>query len=322
MSVDYSTRRGFRWIGASTLLVLFLTLMITSTVSGAALTQGITRPFSYGAWLGDFPTTTSVAAFEQTSGRHLAVGQFYIDWATSFSFIQPDLQVLDADHSQAMVTWMPNQYNTQQIASGVADSYIQNFALAVRKYGKTIQLRPLHEMNGNWYSWSIGNSAVNTNASYIQAWQHIVTIFRQVGAKNAKFIWSVNAGNVGVGSSFTGAYPGNSFVDYIGVDGYNWGTTQSWSTWQTFDQIFSAPYQAITQVSSKPVLITEWASTEIGGNKAAWITDAFQQLASSKYARVVGENWFNMNKETDWRINSSPAALTSFQTATGGHITP
>jgi mannan endo-1,4-beta-mannosidase len=51
------------------------------------------------------------------------------------------------------------------------------------------------------------------------------------------------------------------------------------------------------------------ASAEIGGDKAVWITDAFQQLASSKYARVVGAYWFNMNKETDWRINSSAAAL-------------
>lgn len=321
MSVYYSKWRGFRWFGFSTLLVLFLTLLTPSVVSGAASTQSSTRPFSYGAWLGDFPTTASVATFEQLSGRHLGVGQFYIDWATSFSFIQPDLQVLDADHSEAMVTWMPSQFNTQQIASGVADSYIQNFALGVRSYGKPILLRPLHEMNGNWYSWAIGGSTVNTNASYIQAWQHIVTIFRQVGAKNAKFIWSINAGNVGVGASFTGAYPGDSFVDYVGVDGYNWGTTQPWgSTWQTFDQVFSLPYQALIQTSSKPVLITEWASAEIGGNKAAWITDAFQQLASSKYARVVGENWFNMNKETDWRINSSPVALSSFQAAMKVHI--
>jgi mannan endo-1,4-beta-mannosidase len=319
MSNYFSKWPGFKWFCFLALLVLFLTIAVGTTISRAASTQIITRPFSYGAWLGDFPTTTSIADFQQLSGRHLDVGQFYIDWATSFSFIQPSLQALDSDQSTAMVTWMPNQYTTPQIASGLADSYIQSFASAVRSYGKTIQIRPLHEMNGNWYPWGIGDSTVNTNTSYIQAWQRIVTIFRQVGATNAKFIWSINASNVGAGASFTGAYPGDNYVDYVGIDGYNWGTTQSWgSIWQTFDQIFSSPYQAITQVSSKPVLITEWASAEIGGNKAAWITDAFQQLASSKYARIVGENWFNMNKETDWRINSSPAALAAFQAAIGG----
>jgi beta-mannanase len=309
---------GLRWFCLSALLVLFVTIITPTLASRAASTQ-ITRSFSYGAWLGDFPTTASVSTYEQLSGHHLDVGQFYIDWSSNFSFIQPYLQTLDADHSTPMVTWMPSQYNTQQIANGAADSYIQNFAIGVRNYGKPIQLRPMHEMNGNWYSWGIGDSSVNTNASYIKAWQHIVTIFRQQGATNAKFIWSITSSNVGAGSSFTGAYPGDNYVDYVGVDGYNWGTTQSWgSTWQSFDQIFSAPYQALTQLTSKPILIPEWASAEIGGNKAAWITDAFQQLASSKYARVVGADWFNMNKETDWRINSSSAALAAYQAALGG----
>lgn len=316
--------RGFRWICSIALLLLSLTAVITSTsVSRAASSTVITRPFSYGAWLGDVPTTASIADFEQMSGHHLDVGQFYMDWATDLSAVQPSLQALDADHSQALLTWEPWNHNTQQIASGQLDSYIQTIATEVRNYGKTIQIRPMHEMNGNWYPWAIGDSTVNTNASYIQAWQRIVNIFRQVGATNAKFVWSINAGNVGSGSSFTGAYPGDGYVDYVGVDGYNWGTTQSWgSTWQPFDQIFSSPYQALTQLTRKPVLITEWASTEIGGNKAAWITDAFQQLASPKYAQVVGADWFNMNKETDWRINSSAAALAAYSAALGGGTSP
>lgn len=322
MSSRFSTSRRFKWVCTIVLplLALLFTLLLSTTISRAAVIQ---RAFSYGAWLGDFPTTSTIAGFQQISGHHLDVGQFYIDWATSLPTVQSSIQALDANQSETMITWMPNQYTTPQIASGQADSYIQSFAQAVRSYGKPIQLRPLHEMNGNWYVWGIGDSTVNTNASYIQAWQRVVTIFRQQGATNAQFIWSINATNVGAGASFTGAYPGDAYVDYVGIDGYNWGTSQSWSSWQTFDQIFSAPYQAVTQVSKKPVLITEWASAEVGGNKAAWITDAFQQLASSKYTRIVGENWFNMNKETDWRINSSPAALSAFQAAVGsGTPTP
>lgn len=316
--------RGFRWFGISGLLVfVFLFAIMVQAAGSPVRAATITRPFSYGAWLGDFPTASSITGFEQISGHHLDVGHFFIDWATNFSSIQAPLQALDADQSQAMVTWEPWQYNTQQIASGQADSYIQSFALGVKSYGKTIQLRPLHEMNGNWYPWGIGDSTINTNTSYIQAWQRIVNIFRQNGVTNAKFVWGINAANVGAGASFTGAYPGDSYVDYVAVDGYNWGTTQSWgSVWQTFDQIFSTPYQALTQFTSKPLLIPEWASAEIGGNKAAWITDAFQQLASSKYSRVVGAYWFNMNKETDWRLNSSPAAQAAYQAAVASTPTP
>jgi beta-mannanase len=315
MSEFSAKRYSLRWLCSIAFLVLFVMTLAPTEVSRAASTQ-ITRPFFYGAWMGGYPTTAGVTDYEHLSGRHLDVGQFFINWSTSFSSILPFLQSLDTNHSQAMVTWEPWEYTTQQIRSGQADAYIHGFARGIHTYGKTIQIRPMHEMNGNWYPWALGNSMVNTNTSSITAWKHIVDIFRQEGATNAKFVWCISASNVGVGASFTGAYPGDSYVDYVGVDGYNWGTTQSWgSTWQTFDQIFAPSYQSLTQISSRPVLIPEWASTEIGGNKAAWITNAFQQLSSSKYSRVVGAYWFNMNKETDWRINSSSPSLTAYKTA-------
>lgn len=303
------------WFYYATLLTLALTIKVP-TIAAQAASLAIPRPLSYGAWLGDFPTAANIHAFEQLTGHHLDGGNFFINWSTSFSFIVPSLQALDKDQSQAMVTWEPWEYNTQMINNGQLDNYIRDFARGVRSYKKILLLRPMHEMNANWYPWALGDSKVNTNTSYIQAWKHIVNVFRQEGATNAKFVWSINTESVGVGASFVGAYPGDGYVDYVGVDGYNWGTTQSWgSTWKTFDQTFSSSYQALTRISSKPVLIPEWASAEIGGNKAAWITDAFQQLVSAKYSRIVGVYWFDMKKETDWRIDSSQAALEAYKSA-------
>ena len=63
-------------------------------------------------------------------------------------------------------------------------------------------------------------------------------------------------------------------------------------------------------------MIGEFASTEVGGNKAAWITDAAARMKSS-YPQLRAFAWFNMNKETDWRVESSTASLNAFKTAFG-----
>jgi endoglucanase len=64
-------------------------------------------------------------------------------------------------------------------------------------------------------------------------------------------------------------------------------------------------------------MIGEFASSELGGNKAAWITDAAARMGAA-YPQLRGFVWFNYNKETDWRVESSSAALNAFQSAFAG----
>ena len=277
--------------------------------------QDITRPFALGAWLGGWPTTSNIQQFQQDSHHHLDVGSIFLNWSAPLTVAQSSLQALDANNSIADITWEPLGANTRQIANGQFDSYIKNFADQVRSYGKIIHIRLMHEMNGNWYSWGIGDSSVNTNQSYIQSWQHIVNIFRQEGATQAKFIWCINHYSVGANASTTAAYPGDNYVDYMSIDGYNWGTTRPWGGWQSFDQIFGPAYQDLTKISHKPIIISEWASTEVGGSKAAWINDSFQRLGSGSYNQIVETDWFNESKETSWAIESSQSAQNAYAAA-------
>ena len=185
----------------------------------------------------------------------------------------------------------------------------------IKSYGKEIWLRPLHEANGDWYPWAIGHkNRVNTNESYIAAFRHVVDIFRNNGVTNVKWVHNVNCNNVGEGTSFLGFYPGDNYVDYTSIDGYNWGTTQSWgSVWQTFDQIFLQSYNALKAIN-KPIILAEFSSAEIGGDKAKWITDSYNTIRTS-YDNIFAAVWFHENKETDWRINSSAATLEAFKKA-------
>ncbi len=76
---------------------------------------------------------------------------------------------------------------------------------------------------------------------------------------------------------FSAYYPGDDWVDDVGLDGYNFAAVHDVS-WMSFTQLFQQSYQQLTALTSKPVMITETASTEAGGNKAGWITQAFDRI--------------------------------------------
>jgi beta-mannanase len=127
-----------------------------------------------------------------------------------------------------------------------------------------------------------------------------------------RWVWSPNVAN-GNTTPFSKVYPGDAYVDWVALDGYNWGKTQSWSSWMSFTNVFGPSYSALTRMTNKPVMIAEVGSAEAGGNKAAWIRQSFLQEIPSKFPKVRAVVWFDVNKETDWRVNSSSAALAAFK---------
>ncbi len=136
-------------------------------------------------------------------------------------------------------------------------------------------------------------------------------IFRQEGATNVRWVWSPNIAYPG-STPFAQVYPGDAAVDWIGLDGYNFGTSQSWSQWTDFVGVFGPSYDGVTQMSGKPLMIGETASSELGGDKAAWITHGLLTDVPKRFPRLRAIIWFDENKETDWRINSSSTALAAF----------
>jgi beta-mannanase len=196
----------------------------------------------------------------------------------------------------------------------VHDTLIRTRAQAARDTSQKFFLRWGHEMNGNWYPWDGFHNGANAAAptKYIAAYRHIHDLFTQTGASNVLWVFSPNADSVpgDAWNQWSNYYPGDSYVDWLGFDGYNWGTVQTGSIWRTFEAIGSSIYPSLA-AKGKPLMIPETASAEQGGNKAAWISallSTFQQSFPAIKALV----WFHMNKETDWRIDSSAAAKDSF----------
>ena len=291
----------------------FLFSMILTPVAAMA--------FQVGAWVGGpgqypQPTQQNVKAFQDLQGTHLDLISYFAlfdinDWNATAQYAN----VAKNNGSTLVVTWMANGYNAQELVNGKADNYIREYAKGVKGFGDEIWLRPLHEANGDWYDWGVGKSgAGNTDANVAEAFRHIVKIFKEEGVTNVKWVWTTNASNQGSGTTLTGNYPGDDYVDYISIDGYNWGTCQSWSSWQTFSQVFKKAYNALANIN-KPLFIAEISSSERGGNKAEWITDMFEHFATD-FSRVFAVMWFSQSKEAnegDWALNTSQAAVDAWK---------
>ena len=295
--------------------LLVFSMLFSCSISTQTYAGDINRELKNGAWVGTQPSESEIAKYQELQGKKLDFVQQFVNWSTNFDWIRPYADAVYKNGSILMITWESWEYNTVDIKNGKADAYITRMARDIKAYGKEIWMRPLHEGNGDWYPWAIGYAGrVNTNDTFKAAFRHIVDIFRNNGANNVKWVYNINCSNVGDGTSFLDIYPGDNYVDYTSIDGYNWGTTQSWgSTWQTFDQIYSQAYNALRSIN-KPIILAEIASTEVGGNKANWITETFNTIRTN-YDKIFAVMWFSENKETDWRINSSNAALEAYRKA-------
>jgi beta-mannanase len=171
-------------------------------------------------------------------------------------------------------------------------------------------------MNGNWNPWSEGVNG-NVAGQFVAAWRHVHALFVAAGASNVVWMWNPMIDFAG-STPLAGLYPGDAYVDVVGLDGYNWGTSQTWSHWQSPSQIFSATVATVRKLTTRPIVLCEVASSEVGGNKATWITGFFSYL--KKTPAITGFVWFEFDKETDWRVESSAASLAAFVKGLSGLV--
>jgi hypothetical protein len=216
------------------------------------------------------------------------------------------------------------QFTLASISNGSHDAYITKFAQAAAAWKNPFFLRFDAEMNGWWLPWSEQTNG-NQPGDFVRAWRHTVDIFRAQGATNVTWVWCPNI--VGPKStSMNELYPGDNYVDWVSTDGYNYGTDRS-NLPQSFNQIFGYSaydggydtYQMLqTLAPTKPIMIAEVGSSETGGSKAAWLTDAFGTQLPNNFPAVKAVMYFNWNDgdtALSWPIESSAAATSAFAAA-------
>lgn len=275
------------------------------------------------------------ATIEQI-GRPIELVMYHTHWGTNSGIFDPSLlQYIDERGGTPFITWEPwvpiyaggvavadqPDFSLANIVAGGFDTYIDSWATGLAEWGKPVVLRFGHEMNADWYPWGVGANG-NTAPQFIDAWTYLHDRFNAAGAENVSWVWSPFASASAVDRSEVVAledvFPGDAYVDYVGATGFNWGDTpQPWGVagWDTFTDIFQGIYDELQTLSSRKVMITETASAELGGDKAAWITSAFLTEIPELFPNIEAVVWFNVLKETDWRIDSSVESLRAFVTA-------
>lgn len=286
--------------------------------SEAVMARAESGPPAFGVIIEGGPSNMAeLDALEHAAGQSAQIFSYYQLWA--YNSFDPALNnAIVARGMTPEITWEAwdwlkgvdqPEYSLARIIDGGHDAYIHSWARAVRTWKKPIRIRLMHEMNSPHYPWGVTVNG-NTPAQFVAAWRHVVDIFRANRANNVQWVWAPASSQDGT-VPIAQIYPGDKYVDWVGVDGYNWGSSVSWSNWRSFDQVFGPTLADFKLIApSKPVAISETSSAEVGGDKAAWITEFFGKLKDNPQIRSF--TWFHYNKENDWRITSSESARRAF----------
>lgn len=294
------------------------------------------NPSSYGAALDQY---------KQMVGKYPTYAWASVKWKNrktgEYNQFDPTVKpVLDQYRNRGIspaVTWDPSKgeglHNTDQpdfswkaIASGKQDTYIAQFAKDAAVYHYPFLIRPMAEMDGNYYPWGYSVNGNTNTADFVAAWKHIVDIFRQQGATNVQFVWCQRANDsdtINKGNNrdlLKQLYPGDDFVDFIALDGY----ASSGNKWLSLHDEFAPMYQLQTSISTRPMILFEIGATENPNDpmaKANWITQGFLTAIPQQFPAVRAASWMDApndiinpgNKENDWRLNTSQNSLNAWK---------
>jgi hypothetical protein len=293
-------RETFRRVASAGVVILALSGLFTNAAGKESRGSSILEPAS-GVLLGQFYGAGSIDQTRLKLGRTPVIHLAYYGWATDWtgSVTQADL----AAGRIPLISWEPHNIDFAKIIDGSLDTTIIARANGSKALGKKFFLDFAAEMNGD-EAWSGNNATL-----YVSAYRHIHDLFVAAGANNVVWAWCPNVTDTDGGNRTTmDYYPGDAYVDWTGVDGYNWGTKNG--GWQTFQQVFQNIYPLLA-ARKKPILIGEMASAEAGGDKGKWIDDILPTLHNN-FPLIKAIVWFDINKEADWRISSSPASEAAF----------
>lgn len=274
-----------------------------------------TQPLTLGVAADD--PGSALESFPATAGAPAGVYQWYQAWQGSPAFDAARASAAADRGALPLLTWEPwdpsagvdqPAYRLARIAEGAHDDTVAAFARQVRDWGRPLALRFLHELNATHYPWG---AEVNGNrpADAVAAFRHVRDVFHREGADQVTWVWCVNVPAPGY-APIEPLYPGDDAVDWVAVDGYNGGTALPWGGWQEPEQLFGETLETLDDLADRPLAITEVGSAEQGGDKAAWVHRLFD-LALDRGVRVLV--WFDLAKEADWRIASSPASAAAFR---------
>jgi glycosyl hydrolase family 26 len=295
-----------------------LAILVAIVIAAAAVVFAVSRLVSFSSSTGALPTDQAsylgvyesgalqsyqpVTDFSKAAGMPPNLVGYYSGWEEPFQ-----VSFAETVHSHDAVTllqWDPTGTSVSTIAAGGFDSYLRSFARSVRDFGHPVVIGFGHEMNAYWYSWGYTHLPPST---FVAAWRHIVTLFRDQGASNVTWLWTLQADESGTGT-IASWWPGAEYVTWVGIDGYYYQPSE------TFFSIFGQTIAQVRMFTGLPILLSEVGVGPVA-NQARKIPELF---AGMRQYGTLGLVWFDIAQHQgiyhqDWHIEDNPAAETAFR---------
>jgi hypothetical protein len=240
----------------------------------------------------------SLALRRKQLGREQRIVHRFYPWDGYIPASEPDV----GRNSILMVSWHGSGYDS--INSGREDDNIASVARKLAGMKRPILLRWGWEMNGDWFAWDGSHNGQNA-AGYVKAWRRIHGIFQKNRTTNVAWVWCPNWNNAPAASwnRFQNYYPGDEYVDWVGVDGYNFYG-------ESPDTLFKGIIAAYGK--SKPIIVCETAAVS---DKAQWIGELGKWAGRTPELGALV--WFDTDTQDDsdynFRIDTDAGALKAYQ---------
>jgi Glycosyl hydrolase family 26 len=259
---------------------------------------------------------TAVTDLEAQAGRTFNITYRYHDFSGRL-FPDKSEQQLAASGHILLEDWAPSNFTTgakymwADVAAGKYDaSVIDPEALAMKAYGKPVMLSFEHEMD-------IQVGTQGTAADYVAAYRHVEDQFNALGATNVIWVWTTT-GYSGRDSMFTSLYPGNSYVDWIGWDPYNFASCNG-TPWKDFDQTIDPMYQWLEAngYGDKPFILPEYGTVAAPGQAgvtASWLSHLPAALVTHPNIKAL-LYWDDASGNCNERLTNSIGEMSAFAAA-------
>jgi mannan endo-1,4-beta-mannosidase len=238
---------------------------------------------------------------------------YYSGWGESFdtSFAK----LMRAKNAVTMVQMQPFGATMSGIVAGRSDRYLKRYAREVIAYGHPVILSFASEANGSWYPWGTRHTSAH---EYVAAWRHVVTVFRNAGARNVTWLWDMSHERPAV-APIRGYWPGAKYVSWVGIDGYYFTGTD------TFASMFRQTILDARRLAPKPILLGETAIGPVAG-QALKMPNLF---AGIRNYHLLGLVWFDVCQNRGiyhqcWTLEGHTKAIAEFRAgaASLGSSTP
>lgn len=259
----------------------------------------------------DFPVILSYSHFND--GTHSKLTSRLTDAYKHGKVVELALQTTAATDGGNMM---------YDILNGEYDYFLEDYAKQIADFSHPVLFRLFNEMNGDWCTYCAYHYSKDTDL-FIETYKYIYGIFERSGAnKNTIWVWNPNGDSLPAfkWNHYSKYYPGDEYVQIVGMTAYNTGVYYSsiGERWKEFSELYDGLYNEYAGRFAQPLMITEFASANAEGDKAAWIARMGEKIVNYKQIKMAvwwdGQDWdADGNVARSYIINENQDTMDAFK---------